>query len=113
MLATRPGWARVRFRIRGGFLVSFSQIEERTTVADQKIAWHATEGPLKVSDGSWSFRPAQGGKATDLTYQADLGTWLVDRCNELGRLVVDVTHHVQRLHDLAYDAVELELGGSE
>ncbi|WP_148616126.1 hypothetical protein [Nocardioides rubriscoriae] len=32
---------------------------------------------------------------------------------EVARLVVDVTHHVQRLHDLAYDAVELELGGSE
>jgi hypothetical protein len=32
---------------------------------------------------------------------------------ELKRLVVDVHHHVQRLHDLAYDAVELELGGSE
>lgn len=32
---------------------------------------------------------------------------------ELKRLVVDVAHHVQRLHDLAYDEVELELGGSE
>lgn len=32
---------------------------------------------------------------------------------ELKRLVADVHHHVQRLHDLAYDAVELELGGSE
>jgi hypothetical protein len=32
---------------------------------------------------------------------------------ELHRLVVDIHHHVQRLHDLAYDAVELELGGSE
>ncbi len=29
------------------------------------------------------------------------------------RLVVDVHHHVQRLNDLAYDDVELELGGSE
>lgn len=32
---------------------------------------------------------------------------------ELKRLVVDIGHHVQRLHDLAYDEVELELGGSE
>lgn len=32
---------------------------------------------------------------------------------ELKRLVVDVHHHVQRLNDLAYDDVELELGGSE
>ena len=32
---------------------------------------------------------------------------------DLHRLVVDVAHHVQRLHDLAYDEVEYELGGSE
>lgn len=34
-------------------------------------------------------------------------------CAELRRLVADVHHHVQRRHDLAYDDVELELGGSE
>jgi hypothetical protein len=33
--------------------------------------------------------------------------------NDLRRLVADVAHHAQRLHDLAYDEVELELGGSE
>jgi hypothetical protein len=32
---------------------------------------------------------------------------------ELKRLIADVAHYLQRLHDLAYDAVELELGGSE
>lgn len=32
---------------------------------------------------------------------------------ELKRLVVDIGHHVQRMHDLAYDEVEMELGGSE
>jgi hypothetical protein len=32
---------------------------------------------------------------------------------ELQRLLCDIRHHVQRLHDLAYDEVELELGGSE
>ncbi len=32
---------------------------------------------------------------------------------DLKRLVVDVSHHLQRLHDLAYDEVELELGGSD
>ncbi|WP_110207700.1 hypothetical protein [Nocardioides daejeonensis] len=31
----------------------------------------------------------------------------------LRRLLTDVTHHRQRLRDLAYDDVELELGGSE
>lgn len=29
------------------------------------------------------------------------------------RLLTDINHHLQRLRDLAYDDVELELGGSE
>lgn len=33
--------------------------------------------------------------------------------SELNRLVVDVEHHLQRRRDLAWDEVELELGGSE
>ena len=32
---------------------------------------------------------------------------------EIKRLITDVGHYLQRVHDLAYDAVELELGGSE
>ena len=32
---------------------------------------------------------------------------------ELRRLVTDLEHHIQRLHDLVYDSVSLELGGSE
>ena len=31
----------------------------------------------------------------------------------LKRLLVDIDHHVQRQHDLAYDEVEQEIGGSE
>jgi hypothetical protein len=31
----------------------------------------------------------------------------------LKRLLTDIDHHVQREHDLAYDEVELEIGGSE
>jgi hypothetical protein len=33
--------------------------------------------------------------------------------SELRRLVSDIARHVQRLNDLVYDDVELELGGSE
>ena len=33
--------------------------------------------------------------------------------HELARLVADLEHHRQRLNDLVYDAVSLELGGSE
>ena len=32
---------------------------------------------------------------------------------ELKRLVMDIQRHVQRINDLAYDEVSLELGGSE
>jgi hypothetical protein len=32
---------------------------------------------------------------------------------ELGRLVEDLEHFRQRLHDLAYDSVSMEIGGSE
>jgi hypothetical protein len=32
---------------------------------------------------------------------------------ELKRLVMDIQRHVQRINDLAYDEVALELGGSE
>ncbi len=31
----------------------------------------------------------------------------------LKRLLTDIDHHVRREHDLAYDEVELEIGGSE
>jgi hypothetical protein len=33
--------------------------------------------------------------------------------SDLHRLVVDLEHHRQRLNDLVYDSVSLELGGSE
>lgn len=32
---------------------------------------------------------------------------------ELKRLVGDIAHHRQRVHDLVYDEVEIEFGGSE
>lgn len=32
---------------------------------------------------------------------------------ELRRLISDIQRHIQRLHDLAYDEVEMEIGGSE
>ena len=32
---------------------------------------------------------------------------------EVSRLLSDLEHHVQRVHDLVYDSVSLELGGSE
>ena len=40
-----------------------------------------------------------------------LDTEAIDR--ELTRLTGDLDHYVQRVHDLVYDSVSLELGGSE
>ena len=38
----------------------------------------------------------------------------IDQLREdIKRLLTDVNHHLQRLSDIAYDDVELELGGSE
>lgn len=36
-----------------------------------------------------------------------------DSANEVHRLLGDLEHYQQRMHDLLYDAVALELGGSE
>jgi hypothetical protein len=80
-----------------------------------------------VAEGEhWSdgWLAARGGailreRNTLLTRLAAMGpsvleTPEVDRIRaDLRRLLVDISHHVQRLHDLAYDEVELELGGSE
>jgi len=38
---------------------------------------------------------------------------VADVADRLSRLLVDIGHHQQRVHDLAYDDVELEIGGSE
>ena len=33
--------------------------------------------------------------------------------DQIRRLLTDIDRHLQRVHDLAYDEVELEIGGSE
>jgi hypothetical protein len=48
-----------------------------------------------------------------LTSQVMTAPDLADLADRLSRLLVDIEHHHQRVHDLAYDDVELEIGGSE
>ena len=48
-----------------------------------------------------------------LTAQVMVVDDLQDLADRLSRLLVDIDHHHQRVHDLAYDDVELEIGGSE
>lgn len=69
-LETRAGWARVRFRVRHMGLFTITEIDERTLEPHRRLAWHATEGPLRVSDGSWTLAPRAAG--TDLIYQTDV-----------------------------------------
>ena len=49
------------------------------------------------------------GLASQVLVAADVD----DLADRLSRLLVDIAHHHQRVHDLAYDDVELEIGGSE
>lgn len=77
---------------------------------------------VESSDDGW-LAARSGGIARDrdtlLGRLSELGPEVLespdaDRVRaELRRLVTDIRHYVQRVHDLAYDAVELELGGSE
>lgn len=58
-------------------------------------------------------RNALLGRMSELRFRV-MGDPDVDQANyEMRRLVVDIRHHLQRMHDLAYDEVEGELGGSE
>jgi hypothetical protein len=82
---------------------------------------------LLVSQSTWhedSWLAARGGamlreRNALLAQVSALGTRVLQDPDvaaldhDLRRLVVDVAHHLQRLHDLAYDEVEYELGGSE
>lgn len=77
---------------------------------------------VESSDDGW-LAARSGGIARDrdtlLGRLSELGPEVLespdaDRVRaELRRLITDIRHYVQRVHDLAYDAVELELGGSE
>lgn len=69
-LETKPGWARVRFRVRYMGLFDIVEIDERTLTPFRRLSWRATEGPLRVSEGSWTLTPWADG--TDLVYQTDV-----------------------------------------
>ena len=82
---------------------------------------------LLVNESTWhedSWLAARGGtvlreRNTLLARVSVLGPQVLQNTDvaglrrDLQRLVADVAHHLQRLHDLAYDEVEYELGGSE
>jgi hypothetical protein len=82
----------------------------------------ALVGLTSAPDDGWLA--ARGGTAfrernSLLARLGELGSAVLESADveavrlELKRLVVDLGRHVQRIHDIAYDDVELELGGSE
>lgn len=96
--------------------------QRMTTVRDALQLELPPGGPGEGSDEGWLA--ARGGTAFRernalLMRLGSLGSRVLEDPDigsvraEVARLVVDVTHHVQRVNDLAYDAVEIELGGSE
>lgn len=96
-------------------------VRQRMTAVRDGLA-HEQVGPQGAGGDGWlaarggaAFREREGlllrlGAAGDQVLAAtDAEAVRV----ELKRLLADVAHHLQRVHDLAYDEVELELGGSE
>ena len=77
--------------------------------------------PVRSLDG-WLVARAESSERLrhDLVERVtEVGSALLERPDpetaraEVHRLVVDLEHFRQRLHDLVYDSVSLELGGSE
>lgn len=83
-------------------------------VRDALLAEHAEAGEAWLAArGEATLRAGR----VLLTRIGDLGSRLphdpAAALDDLRRLALDLTHHAQRRRDLAWDAVELELGGSE
>ena len=105
---------RVRQRMAAvrDLLISESAQHQDTWLAAETSS--GTDGWL-VARGATTLRR----RNTLLGRVSRLGSQVVEAADvsgvrrELARLVVDVQHHRQRLHDLAYDEVALELGGED
>lgn len=84
----------------------------RDTLATRQVrqpeAWLTARSQLSDRDRS-QLRGRVGSLAAGVL--DDLETEAV--VHEVDRLLGDLEHHVQRNHDLVYDSVSLELGGSE
>ena len=94
---------------------------ERNSWLDQHNAiWNRETEAIGFESGAdglvWK-RPVLGGKlharvsALAAVILEKLEPDAIDR--EVARLVGDLEHYVQKVHDLVYDSVSLELGGSE
>jgi ribosome-associated toxin RatA of RatAB toxin-antitoxin module len=62
--------ATVRFHLRYSGWLDVVEVDERQVLPFSRITWHAIQGPLKTSDGSWTLRAQTGG--CQLDYQTDV-----------------------------------------
>jgi hypothetical protein len=105
-------------RLRGVALGNWRWVVRQRLAAVRDALVGLTSSP----DDGWLA--ARGGTAfrernSLLARLGELGSAVLESADveavrlDLKRLVVDLGRHVQRIHDIAYDDVELELGGSE
>jgi hypothetical protein len=82
----------------------------------------ALSSPMSGQQEAWLAARARLSNRDRIQLQgrvAALATGVLDRLDaetilhEVKRLLADLERHVQREHDLVYDSVSLELGGSE
>jgi hypothetical protein len=75
---------------------------------DRREAWLSARATRALRERDQLLARLNG-----LTAQVMVSDDLQDLADRLSRLLADIDHHQQRVHDLAYDDVELEIGGSE
>jgi hypothetical protein len=103
-----PSLGSWRWTVRQRMTAVRDALLEETGPGDSADGWLAARGGAAFRERN-ALLMRLGALGTRVREDADLGAVRA----EVARLVVDIGHHVQKVNDLAYDAVELELGGSE
>ena len=99
--ATGAGWSG------SGWAASATRWSARRPGSDD--GWLAARGGTRVPRAQRAALPAEHASGPQILETPDVEATRI----ELKRLLMDIQRHMQRLNDLAYDEVEMELGGSE
>ena len=75
---------------------------------DRREAWLSARATRALRE-----RDELMARLNGLTSQVMVAADITELADRLSRLLGDIDRHHQRVHDLAYDDVELEIGGSE
>ena len=101
--ATAPDW---RWQVRRQLFEVKEALSQPQGV--QPEAWLAARAQLSNRDRAQLHARVQA-VSTGVLDKLDAATVR----GQVKRLLSDLEHHLQRVHDLVYDSVSLELGGSE